>query len=111
MPTQIATPTLGTPVEVEGLIEIGVETAIVIEVVHQGPMNATSTTLLARHLHLHACPASALIRLSAQVVTLLSIDPHRVVPLALLQDSKILDDRTRNDLLHLATGTTTYQEQ
>lgn len=111
MPIQTATPTLGTPVEVEGLIEIGAEIAIVIEVVHQGPMNAISTIPLGRHLHLHACPASALIHLSAQVVTLLSIDPHRVAPQALLQDFMILDDRTRIDLLHLATGTTTYQEQ
>lgn len=111
MPTQTATPTLGTTVEVEGLIEIGVEIAIVIEVVHQGPMNAISTILLARHLHLHACPALALIRLSAQVVILPSIDPLRVAPLALLQGLMILDDQTKIDLLHLATGTTTYQEQ
>lgn len=111
MPTPTATPTLGTPVEVEGLIEIEVEIAIVIEVVHQGPMNAISTILLARHLHLHACPALALIRLSAQVVTLPLIDPHRVAPLALLQDSMILDDQIKIDRLRLVTGTTAYQEQ
>jgi hypothetical protein len=110
VPTQIATHALGTLVEVEGLIVIGVEIAIVIEVVHQGPMNAILTILLARHLHLPACPASAQIHLSTQV-TLPSIDPHRVAPLALPQSSKILDDRPRIGLLHLATGTITHQEQ
>lgn len=92
---------IGTGAEVEGQIEIGGVIVIASEV--DTSVLATAVLITPNGRHLRAALVLALIYLTPPE-TLPWIDPHRIVLLALLQASMVIDNRSIQDQPRLPTG-------